>query len=244
MVPGKPCGTVYVWSPQRDIKTFQSLLDDKELSSQPEKKLSLILKIIHRLTSCVWRLHREKLIHRDINPRNVGITEQDGQELPDYLLLFDVNTISYIYDEDHAVVGTEGYIEPHAGIFPFNESTDIYSIGATLFSAVVITEETTRSGHRYYDNYFGHLKEMVAASELIHNSAKNSCHEICDLLVTILRKCLAPSRSMRYQNCEELNKDLLKALDKWEELGSLDQVSLNEKIREEKCSWKDMLFHF
>ena len=241
---GKPCGTVYVWSPQRDIKTFQSLLDDKELSSQPEKKLSLILKIIHRLTSCVWRLHREKLIHRDINPRNVGITEQDGQVLPDYLLLFDVNTISYIYDEDHAVVGTEGYIEPHAGIFPFNESTDIYSIGATLFSAVVITEETTRSGHRYYDNYFGHLKEMVAASELIHNSAKNSCHEICDLLVTILRKCLAPSRSMRYQNCEELNKDLLKALDKWEELGSLDQVSLNEKIREEKCSWKDMLFHF
>ncbi len=240
---GKPCGTIYIWFSQKRVRTFQSLLDDEELSGRPEDKLYLILKIIQHLTSCVCRLHSEKLIHRDINPNNFGITMQDGQVLTEYLSLFDLNTISYIYDEDDDAVGTEGYIDRYAGILPFNESTDIYSIGATLFSAVVMTETTKQNKQIYYDRYYGNLKTMVAESELIHKSPKNSCCEIRDILVTILQKCLGPI-SMRYQRCEDLNEDLLKALHIWEELGSLDQVCLNAKKKEEKCSSADMLFHF
>ena len=107
--------------------------------------------------------------------------------------------------------GTEGYLEPEAGYEPANNQTDIYSIGAALFHAVIVTDEAKAGGYFYNRRYYARLHEMVDESRLIRASEANSHPRLRNILAEILRKCLC-ERTRRYKNCEELIEDLETAL--------------------------------
>ena len=107
--------------------------------------------------------------------------------------MFDIDSLCSIWDESPDTIVTEGYTEPEAGYKECSNQTDIYSIGATLFTAVVITDETKASGYLYREDYYEHLKRMIAESELMIASEANSHPRLRNLLVSILKKCLCLS---------------------------------------------------
>ena len=119
--------------------------------------------------------------------------------------------ICSVYGKDDGIVGTEGYLEPEARFEMANNQTDIYSIGATLFQAIIITDEVKTGGYLYNREYYDRLHDLVDESRLIRASEANSHPRLRNIIAEILRKCLC-ERTYRYANCEELLDDLEIAL--------------------------------
>ncbi|MCD8148082.1 MAG: hypothetical protein LUE92_00645 [Clostridiales bacterium] len=210
-------GTVYVWTPDCKKVTFEKVCDEihKHPNKNPERKLITVLNAIESLTKCVCAFHSAGLIHRDIKPSNFGFDKYEGETLTQTLKMFDINSVCSVYERNIVRMGSEGFQEPEAeyGQAPDNQ-TDIFSIGASLFYALIVPEETEKNKKKeecYYNpDYYDRLREMVDDSRLIKASEANSHPKLKNILIRILEKCLG-ERSIRYERCEELLEDLNKA---------------------------------
>lgn len=216
---GASRGTVYIWTSQPKLETFDKICGNicRRPNYKPEYRLVQVLSALERLTECVGALHKAGLIHRDIKPSNFGFVKKrkKGEDiLTDTLTMFDFDTICEAGRKE--TVGTPGYMEPEAGRLAANNQTDIYSIGATLFSAIIVEEGKT--GIIYKQEDFDQLDKKVDNSLLIRASEVNSHPRLRYCLTKILKKCLAERRGSdgkkykRYNNCEELLEDLREAL--------------------------------
>lgn len=206
-------GTVYIWTPEPKLETFDKVCEEihKHPCSHPEHKLVLVLSAMESLVKCTCALHSAGMLHRDIKPSNFGFLKRGKETLTQALSMFDINSICSVYGNISKGMGTEGYLEPEAGYQEANNQTDIYAIGATLFHAIIVSDEAREGGYRYQSKYYGRIREMVSNSELIQASEANSHPKLRNLLGTILQRCLC-KRSGRYESCEELLEDLEAAL--------------------------------
>ena len=210
---GTVIGTTYIWTPEPRLETFDRVCSEihKHPGRSPERSLVTVLTAIESLTRCICALHCAGMVHRDIKPSNFGFVRRGNKTLTQTLSMFDINSICSVYDETERGMGTEGYMEPEARYESASNQTDIYSIGATLFHAVILTDEVREGGYLYRSEYYGRLRELVDSSRLIRASEANSHPRLRNILVTILQKCLC-ARERRYANCEELLADLETAL--------------------------------
>ncbi len=206
-------GTVYIWMPRPRLETFDKICGaiHKHPSVNPERSLVSVLSAVKYLTECIRGLHQENLLHRDIKPSNFGFLRHGDEILEQTLSMFDMNSICSVYRVPEGIMGTEGYMEPEAGYEHATNQTDLYAIGATLFHAVIVSEEVKQGNYLYKDDYYDRLKEMVDSSRLIQASEANSHPRLRNMLKVILQKCLC-TREMRYKNCEELLEDIDQAL--------------------------------
>ena len=210
---GTPSDAVYIWSPEPELESFDKICQSihRAPAERPEQKLVTVLAGIKSLTECIEALHSAAMIHRDIKPSNFGFIKRGGKTLTQTLSMFDIDTVCSVFDVDDTAVGTEGFMDPYALHTKADNRSDIFSIGATLFYAVVVTQETAQNGYIYRKDYFNRLSELVDNSELITASDSNSHPRLRAALAEILKKSLCP-RQQRYRSCEELLEDLNKAL--------------------------------
>ena len=93
------------------------------------------LKYTQQLCSALTEVHDKHILHLDIKPSNVIIDKNDDAQLIDF-------GISKQYNDEKQETSTtpigisKGYapIEQYSGIEKFNPPTDIYSLGATLYT--------------------------------------------------------------------------------------------------------------
>lgn len=210
---GRATGTVYIWSPEPELETFDNICDEihKNPTVNPEQKLATVLTAIKALVNCIEALHRSDIIHRDIKPANFGFLRRGNEILTQTISLFDVNSMCDIFAKSNIEMGTIGYCEPEAIDERSTPQTDIYSIGATLFHAIIVTDEVKKNKYLFKEEYYDNLHELVNNSKLIQASEANSHPHLRNALTTILQKCLC-ERSSRYARCEELYKDVEDAL--------------------------------
>lgn len=206
-------GSVYVWMPRPRLETFDRICDDihQHPSVKPECKLVTVLHAVKYLTECIQDLHQEGLLHRDIKPSNFGFLGTGDEVLEQTLTMFDINTVCSVEHVPELIMGTQSYMEPEAAYERATNQTDIYAIGATLFHAVIVSEETKKGHYLYRDEYYDRLKELVDNSMLVQSSEANSYPRLRYLLTRILQKCLC-ERERRYGSCEELLEDINAAL--------------------------------
>ena len=210
---GNVIGTTYIWTPEPELETFDTICSEthKHPEENPEHKLVTILTAVDALTKCICALHSAEMIHRDIKPSNFGFLKRGGETLTQTLSMFDIDSICSVFGDNKRVVGTDGFMEPEARYETVSNQTDIYSIGATLFNAIIITDEVKDGNYLYRREYYDRLREMVDASRLIRASEANAHPRLRNILTVILQKCLC-DRAHRYDNCEELLEDLETAL--------------------------------
>lgn len=196
-IPKNAEGTVYIWTEDAELKTFETLC--REFWEHPEndakKKLSDILTAIKALTGNVRTLHTKNFIIRDIKPENFGFKEQEGGVLLDHPILFDLDALCMAEGSQSCpLMGTEAYMEPEAFEGEVASSqTDIYSIGATLGRAVL-------------GKNLSPIKDCMAAvkrSKLLNALKLGNGDQVKKQLAKILEGCLS-RREKRYENCEEL----------------------------------------
>ena len=203
-------GTVYIWSPEPRAETFDSYCRTvhADIADRPERRLLDILYAVESLTKCICSFHRFNLIHGDIKPANFGFIRRGKDAVMQAVTLFDLDTVSYIYNVPCNPRCTEGFCEPEIYNMKMNNQSDIYSIGATLFYAII------NSTYIYYKgiNFSGNIKNLVNTSGLIEALPENSGKDIKNILSEILCKALC-RREERYHSCEEMLVDIKKALD-------------------------------
>ncbi len=204
--------TVYIWSPGVAGVGFDSYLDKvrKNPRSEPENILHDILTVTTELTDCVKALHTAGLLHMDIKPSNFLVQyDSDFKINPNHISLFDINSLCSIDSEFIRLTETEGFSDPRISHGKVDNRSDIYSIGAMLFNAVVITSDIPDGLYR--DCYYPRIAQLVKHSELFASSETNSNASLMSGLCLILEKCLAVDPRKRYQSCTELKHDLMKA---------------------------------
>lgn len=207
--------TVYVWTRHdKKIKQFNKYLEDvrKDINGrakEPEHHLFNILNAVFTLTKCISALHTANLIHMDIKPDNFGVLiDENGEIDSSNISLYDANTIYSLDSDLVAVAGTDGFAAPEVSRGRCGFAADIYSIGATLFNAIIISDDFDGI---YDRKYYNDLDNLVSNSKLITYSDKNSNSALHDILVKILKNSLASNPDKRYKACSFMLKDIVRA---------------------------------
>lgn len=183
--------TVYIWSPGVFGQGFDQYL--AEVRKAPERrsdyKLHNILKTVIALTDCIKALHTAGLLHLDIKPSNFLVPfDSDLNINASSISMYDINTLYAINSDFPKIAGTEGYRAPEVLKGKADINSDIYSIGAMLFNAIIISKDIPDG--LYTDKYYEKLDQLVKHSRLIEGSQSNSDVCLMSILANILKKCL------------------------------------------------------
>ncbi len=119
--------TAYIVMEYLSGKTFSRLVQERGLL--PE---ALALKFISQLARTLDGIHLAGLIHGDIKPDNIMLTEDQR------VILLDFGAArSYLSsDEEATVFLTPGYAPPeqYRGDYLLDPATDVYAVGATMYN--------------------------------------------------------------------------------------------------------------
>lgn len=105
-------------------------------------------------------------------------------------------------------IGTEGFMAPELSYGQADPRSDIYSIGAILYAALVKSEKPDEG---FAMGEGGQLGQAVRDSVLLKELEIPGRAFFEDSITVILRNCLSYDRSRRYRSCGELKKALTEA---------------------------------
>jgi serine/threonine protein kinase/Tfp pilus assembly protein PilF len=146
------------------------------------------------------KAHRKRIIHRDIKPQNLILTDDGVVKIVDFGLAKLVGQKDLT--KEGITVGTVGYMSPEqARGEEVDQRTDIWSLGVVMYE--MITGQLPFKGENAQAVIYSILKEEP---EPIASSLSNIPLE----LKKIVNKCLAKECSNRYQYTDELIEDLLR----------------------------------
>lgn len=167
------------------------------------RKLEDILETTLALTKVIAEYHNHGLLHLDIKPENVLVIPETRQ----MVILFDVDTVTAMQDIDaglvDAVPSSEGWAAPEQLSGKLNQlcpATDLFTIGATLFSKVVGRTVTAED--------MGIFAQWDFCEDIIADANPRAVR----LLRNILKKTIAASVKRRYQIAQELIAALEEAI--------------------------------
>ncbi len=182
--------------------SLAQVLVDRQLS------LKEILMLGIELTRVLSEVHREGIVHKDINPLNIIVS---GAELK--LMLIDYGIASSFAEErpgfthQSHIAGTLAYMAPEQTGRTgraVDQRTDLYALGVTLYELT--------AGRKPFEN-----EDLL---ELIHAHLVRLPVPVIELKPTlppmvsaIIMKLLEKEADLRYQSAEGLGRDLVRLLD-------------------------------
>lgn len=151
---------------------------------------SLALKISEQLVRALVYAHSKNLIHRDIKPGNIMITDYDTVKLMDFGL---AKIIQDTTQHATKVIGTPYYMSPEQIKGEnINFETDIYSFGAVFYEMLAGTPPFSKG-----DIYYHHMHSPAP-------SLKNTLPSIPDKIDNLIRRCLQKEPGKRFPSTSEL----------------------------------------
>ena len=145
--------------------------------------------------------HRHGVIHRDVKPGNVLITEEGTVKVTDFGIARAVNTEESL-TQTGAVMGTATYFSPEqAEGLGVDGRSDIYSLGVVLYEMVAGRPP-----------FLGDTPVAVASKHVReHPPLPRQINAAIPVgLEAVIMKCMAKSPDDRYSSGEELRADLLR----------------------------------
>lgn len=156
------------------------------------------VEISTQIASAISHAHKNHIIHRDIKPQNILVSDTGIIKVTDFGIA--KATRSNTVTSTATAMGSVHYISPEQAKGRFcDEKSDIYSLGITMYEMV--------TGHVPFDHENGvtialmHLQNEITPPSQIRDG-------IPDSLEKIILKCTMKKPEERYQTADDLIADL------------------------------------
>lgn len=162
-----------------------------------QEALDIIIQVAHALEHA----HAHGLIHRDVKPKNIMISNDGMVKLADMGLAREVTDIKLAQTEAGKAYGTPYYIAPEQirGKIDIDGRADIYGLGATAYN--MLTGRVPFMADDSAEVMRKHLREQLVPPDHINTSLSAGVSEVIEIM-------MAKRREDRYQNVKELLIDL------------------------------------
>ncbi|MDZ7961620.1 MAG: serine/threonine-protein kinase [Aulosira sp. DedQUE10] len=162
----------------------------KEIKSRKNLEEPEVIKILDKLLNILVFVHKNNIIHRDIKPDNIILSEHDSLFLIDFGAVKEIIANNTRLQKPGTQIYTQGYspVEQMRGYPQFN--SDIYALGMTAIEALTGLEPQALT--------------LDTLGELVWRDKA----EVSDWLASILSKMVRYEFSLRYESVEEVLKDL------------------------------------
>jgi eukaryotic-like serine/threonine-protein kinase len=147
--------------------------------------------------------HRHGIIHRDIKPGNVMLTQTGQVKVMDFGIARALASGATTMTQTSAVIGTAQYLSPEqARGEPVDARSDVYATGCVLYELLV--GQPPFVGDNPVSVAYQHVREDP-------RPPSDSNREVSPDIDAIVLKALAKNRANRYQSGAEMRGDLLRA---------------------------------
>lgn len=171
----------------------------KEYLKEHKLPLNAVLEIAVRLADALQHAHSRNIIHCDIKPQNILIDKYLNPKITDFGIAKMISNQTTVYTA--AVMGSVHYISPEQAVGgKITASSDVYSLGVVLFE--MLTGQVPFTGNTAVSVAMMHAEKPVP-------SLSDFMDEVPEGLQRIIDKALAKKAEDRYQNADELRRDLL-----------------------------------
>jgi len=122
-----PDGTCYIAMEYVSGGTLKERLDERG-PMEPERALA----VAGQVAEALWAAHERGVIHRDIKPQNILITDMGHLKVTDFGIARAASAATI--SATNAVFGTAGYLSPEQALGePATPRSDLYSLGIVLY---------------------------------------------------------------------------------------------------------------
>ncbi len=159
------------------------------------------LGIILQIARALEHAHNQGLIHRDVKPKNIMITEGGVAKLMDMGLARVADDAKAIQAESGRLYGTPYYISPEqiTSKSDIDFRCDIYALGATLYH--MVAGRVPFDGEDAKSVMIKHLKQSLVPPDRYNLDLSFG-------LVKVIQKMMAKKRKNRYSSTGALLEDL------------------------------------
>ncbi len=157
-------------------------------------------RIVIQIARALNHAHRYDLVHRDVKPANILLTEKDGElvaKLADFGLAREVSDEEFRLTREGTTVGTVDYMAPEQAMDSHDATicSDIYSLGCTLFHMLAGVPPFNEGS--LTERLYKHLRDDPP-------DVRSFNPDVPPDLVAVLRRMLEKKPKDRYQTPEDL----------------------------------------
>ena len=179
------------------------LIDGKSLSQVIEEKGKLdyneAISIAKQVASALSLAHKNQIIHRDVKPHNILITNSGTAKLADFGIARAVSRES-LAEGSEKIMGSVHYFSPEQARGAYvDERSDLYSLGIVLFE--MLTGKVPFDGDNPISIALMHINNKIPT--------------VCDMvkgvppqLEKVIEKATSKYQSDRYKSADEIIEDL------------------------------------
>ncbi|HEV8062036.1 MAG TPA: serine/threonine-protein kinase [Gemmataceae bacterium] len=159
------------------------------------------LDIIIPVAQALQHAHKRELIHRDVKPANIILTNDRVPKLADLGMARETENVEMAKAERGMTIGTPFYISPEQirGRIDIDGRADIYSLGATLYH--MVTGQPPFPGSKIEPVLEAHLYNELVPPDHLNTALSSGLGEVVEYM-------MAKDRTQRYNSAEDLLIDL------------------------------------
>ncbi|MFD2418044.1 Stk1 family PASTA domain-containing Ser/Thr kinase [Amycolatopsis pigmentata] len=148
--------------------------------------------------------HRHGIVHRDVKPANVMITNQGAVKVMDFGIARAMHDGQASMTQTAAVIGTAQYLSPEqARGEGVDARSDVYAAGCVLYE--LVTGEPPFTGDSPVAVAYQHVREDPKPPSSVNP-------EVSPVVDAIVLKALAKGPANRYQSAAEMRTDMVRVL--------------------------------
>ena len=176
----------------------QSLRDLIETYPEGRCDIPTVLRVGIDVCNALQYAHSQGILHRDVKPENIMITEEGVAKLMDFGLAKMLGQPRQT--QEGVIVGTVAYVAPEIALGKGADArSDLYSLGAVLYEAV--TGKPPFLGEDPVKIIFSHIHDYPVSPDRLNPKVPNA-------LAECVMKLLEKDPTKRYQSAADLLKVL------------------------------------